>query len=187
MDEMQSYSRVIVIGTSCAGKSTFAQSLADSSACKYIELDNLHWGLNWQPKPAEIFHRLVTEAAAGESWVADGNYGAVRELLWQRATAIVWLNYSYPRVLWQALKRTMKRSLKRELLWHGNRESVWRSFFSRESILVWVATTYHRRQRDFAALRASGRFAHLTWHEFRDPAHAHQWLTERQNAKSTQI
>jgi adenylate kinase family enzyme len=147
----------------------------------------LHWGPNWQPKPAGVFHHLVAEAAEGECWVADGNYGAVRELLWPRATAIVWLNYSYPRVLWQALKRTVKRSLNRELLWHGNRESIRQSFFSRESILVWVATTYHRRKRDFVELRASGRFPQLTWYEFHHPAHAHQWLTERQNVKSAQM
>ena len=176
------HSRVVVVGTSCAGKSTFARALAEASACPRIELDALHWGPNWQPKPAEEFRRLVAEAAGSEVWVADGNYGAVRESLWPRASAIVWLNYSYPRVLWQALARTVKRCITREPLWHGNRESVWRSFFSRQSILVWVSTTYHRRQREFAALRASGRFPHLTWFEFRHPRQAQQWLAQRQNA-----
>ena len=182
MGAVVAHSRIVVVGTSCAGKSTFAQALAEVSACSRIELDALHWGPNWQPKPAEEFRRLVAEAAGSESWVADGNYGAVRESLWPRASAIVWLNYSYPRVLWQALVRTVTRCVTREPLWHGNRESVWRSFFSRESILVWVATTYHRRQREFAALRISGHFPHLTWYEFRHPRQAQQWLALRQNA-----
>lgn len=174
--------RIVVVGTSCAGKSTFAQVLAGASGCPRIELDALHWGANWQPKPSAEFRRLVAEAASAQAWIADGNYGAVRELLWPRAQTIIWLNYSYPRVLWRALKRTVRRCITREQLWHGNRESVWRSFFTKESILVWVATTHHRRRREFAALRAAGPFRHLSWVEFRHPEQAAQWLAARHNA-----
>ena len=81
MSTVQNLSRVVVIGTSCAGKSTFAQALADISDLPRIELDALHWGANWQPKSSEEFRRLVAEAASAESWVADGNYGVVRELV----------------------------------------------------------------------------------------------------------
>jgi adenylate kinase family enzyme len=38
-------SRVIVIGTSCAGKTMFARSLADALSCPHVELDALHWQL----------------------------------------------------------------------------------------------------------------------------------------------
>lgn len=181
-DPTEPVSRIVVVGTSCAGKSTFAQQLASTSGCPRIELDALHWGANWQPKPSEEFRRLVVEAASARAWVADGNYGVVRELLWPRAQTIIWLNYSYPRVLWRAVKRTIRRCITREQLWHGNRESVWRSFFTKESILVWVATTHHRRRREFAALRAAGPFQHLSWVEFRHPEQAAQWLAARHNA-----
>lgn len=170
--------RIVVVGSSCAGKSTFAQALADARGCPRIELDALYWGPHWQPKPTGEFRRLVDAASGGDTWVADGNYGGVRELLWPRAAAIVWLNYSYPRVLWRALTRTVVRCIRREPLWHGNRETVWRSFFTKESILVWVVTTFHRRRREFDALRASGRFEHLTWIEFRHPRQAAAWLAE---------
>ena len=182
MDTAPQPMRIVVIGTSCAGKSTFARSLAGAMLCTRIELDELHWGPNWQAKPTQVFHELVANAIAGERWVADGNYSAIRELLWQNATTIVWLNYSYPRTLWQAFKRTTKRAWNRELLWHGNRESMWHAFFTRESILYWVATTYHRRKREFEALRQGERFAHLVWYEFRHPKQAQQWLANRRSA-----
>ena len=178
----KAHPRIVVVGTSCAGKSTFARAVAEASTCMRIELDALYWGPNWQPKSTEEFRRLVSEAAAVDSWVADGNYGVVRESLWSRASTVVWLNYTYRRVLWQALWRTIKRCITREPLWHGNRESVWRSFFSRKSILVWVATTYHRRQRELAELRITERFPHLTWYEFRHPRQAQEWLAQRENA-----
>lgn len=176
MPTAESLSRVVVVGTSCAGKSTFAQAFASTCDCPRIELDELYWGMNWQPKPLEEFRHLVAQAANAEAWVADGNYRVVRELLWSRAQTIIWLNYSYPRVLWRAFKRTIRRSLTREQLWHGNRESVWQSFFTKKSILVWVATTHYRRKREFAELRAARTFEHLSWIEFKHPEQAARWL-----------
>jgi len=175
------FARVVVVGTSCSGKSTFARDVARLAGCPRIELDELHWGPGWQPKPHAQFRQLVGQASAADAWVADGNYGAVRDVLWPKASAIIWLNYSFPRVLWQALKRTLHRCITREPFWHGNRESLRRSFLSKESILVWVLTTYHRRQRELNALRASGVFPHLHWVEFRHPAHARQWLASFHN------
>lgn len=170
---------IIVVGTSCAGKSTFARRLATHSGLAYIELDALYWGQAWQAKPQAEFRRLVSGATDADAWIADGNYGVVRDLLWSRAQMVVWLNYSYPRVLWQALTRTLRRCLSREPLWLGNRESVRRSFFTRQSILVWVANTFHRRRRELSALRGDSRFSHLQWIEFTHPAQAARWLADR--------
>jgi len=101
--------RMVIIGSSCAGKSTFAQALAASRGCPLIELDELYWAPHWTPKPPAEFLRLVAEATAGERWVAAGNYGLARDALWGRATTIVWLNFSLPRVFWRGLRRTVAR------------------------------------------------------------------------------
>lgn len=164
--------RVVVIGSSCAGKSTFARALAASRACPLIELDELYWAPNWTPKPPAEFLRLVDQASAGERWVAAGNYGLARERLWGRATTIVWLNFGLPRVFWRGLRRTVARAVSGEELFHGNRESFRQSFLSRDSILWWILSTFHRRQREFATLRDSQAFAHLRWHEARHPREA---------------
>jgi adenylate kinase family enzyme len=42
--------RVVVIGTSCVGKTTFARSLAHVLSCPHVELDALHWQPNWTPQ-----------------------------------------------------------------------------------------------------------------------------------------
>jgi len=164
--------RVVVVGSSCAGKSTFAQALAALRACPLIELDEPYWAPDWTPKPQAEFLRRVAEAAAGERWVAAGNYGLARDALWSRATTIVWLNFGLPRVFWRGLRRTVARVVSGQALFHGNRESFRRSFLSRDSILWWILSTFHRRQREFEALRGGGAFAHLQWHEARTPREA---------------
>lgn len=168
--------RVVVVGTSCAGKSTFSSKLAILLECPRIELDALYWGPDWRAKPAAEFRGLALEATSGGRWIADGNYGSIRDLLWSRATAVIWLDYSFPRVFWRALKRTITRCLSGQPLWHGNRESFRKAFLSRDSILLWVISTHRRRRRELAALRQNGAYPQLRWIEFRHPREAERWL-----------
>lgn len=169
--------RYIVVGTSGAGKSTFARAAAKALTVRHIELDELFWAEHWTPRPTEEFTRSVSELALGERWVMDGNYSAVREVLWPRATHVVWLNFSRPVVFSRICWRTIKRAVLRQTLWHGNRESLRRAFLSRESILLWSLTTYAKNQTKYAQLRQQPEFAHLSWVELRSPREAKAFLS----------
>lgn len=177
-------SRILVVGTSAAGKSTLAEQLADTLDRPWIDLDPLYWDTDWTPKPAEQFVSLVLATASQPQWVISGNYGSVREHLWPHADVVVWLNYSFPTVLYRVLKRTFQRVFNREELWHGNRESFRMSFMSRDSIILWVITTYRRRRRQLAALRRENAYPHLSWIELRHPAQARELLAALRQAES---
>ncbi|MGQ0528700.1 MAG: toxin [Panacagrimonas sp.] len=168
--------RVLIVGVSGAGKSTFARSLAAQLRQPVIELDALYWGPNWTPKPTDAFRHLADVAAAAPRWVADGNYSAVRDLLWPRAGTVFWLNYPFHVVMARALTRTVQRSWQRTELWHGNRESFGKSFLSRDSILLYAAQNWARKRQQFAELRASAQHPHLTWIEFQNPQQAEGFL-----------
>jgi hypothetical protein len=88
----------------------------------------------------------------------------------------VWLNYGFLTVFLRAFHRTPRRIISREQLFAGNRESLARTFFSRESILVWVIATFRRRRKSFQALRTDGKFPQLHWIEFRFPTEAEAFL-----------
>lgn len=168
--------RVVVIGISGSGKSTLAATLASVLDCPHVELDSLHWGPRWTERSPDEFRALTCTAVSGSRWVVDGNYRAVRDIVWPRAGAVVWLNYPFATVLWRVLVRSLQRIATRKVLWHGNRESFRRTFLSRDSILIWVITAYHRRQREYAALKAGGAFAGIEWVELRRPADARRFL-----------
>ena len=167
---------MVVVGNSGAGKTTTGISLAARLGHPFVELDELFWGPNWQPKPEEQFVSLVRAATGGERWVVAGNYGTVRSEIWPRASAIVWLNFSLAVVLQRLVARTARRLMRREVLWHGNRELVLRTLFTRKSIVWWAITTHNRRNAQFAELRASGQYAHLQWYEFTHPSQVERFL-----------
>ncbi len=63
-------------------ETTLAERLAAALGYEHIELDAIHWLPDWEMRPLEEFREKVTEAIAGETWVVDGNYGKVRDIVW---------------------------------------------------------------------------------------------------------
>ena len=149
MDE--AFARVAIVGTSCSGKTTLARQLAPRLGAARVELDALYWGPNWTASSDSTSRSRVEAALSAPRWVCDGNYRAVQDLVLEKATMVVWLDYGFPLVLWRALARTFRRVVKRERLYAGNRETFARAFLSRDSILLWVLHSHHARRRRYAA------------------------------------
>ena len=144
--------RVVVIGSSCSGKSTFSQKLANKMALEYIELDQLHWLPNWRERDDEEFRNLVKQVTAADTWIVDGNYSAVRDIVWPRATSIIWLNHSFRVVLYRSFTRSIVRAVTKKKLFAGNVETFKQTFFSRDSIILWVLQTYHQKRKRYKKL-----------------------------------
>ncbi len=150
-----SLERVNVLGTSGSGKSTFAKKLAQIMDTPYIELDLLFWEPNWkEPSDAVFFRKIEDTLSRSSRWVLDGNYNRAQPVKWKNVTTVIWLDYSYPRVLYQAIKRAIIRGVRREELWAGtgNRESLYKTFFTRKSIILWTLQTYDRMKDRYEKL-----------------------------------
>jgi adenylate kinase family enzyme len=157
--DLVTHSRIVIVGTSCSGKTTLARQLAHALDLRHVELDRLNWGPDWTKRPD--FRERVHDAVGADRWVVDGNYSEVRDLVWPRATAIVWLNLPFHVVLAQALLRTFRRILMKDRLYAGNRETFAKAFFDRDSILLWVLRSYHRRRRDYRLTLTTEKLPHM--------------------------
>lgn len=157
--------RISVVGNSGAGKTTLARRLAEAMGIPHLELDSVFHQPDWRPLDAESFRQRVAAFTAGPSWVVDGNYGAVRDIVWDRADTVVWLDPPRRRVMRQVIWRTLRRMATRAELWNGNREP-WSNLVRlkpEESIIAW-AWTRHRVYRDrYLAAQADPANRHLAF------------------------
>ena len=169
---------MVVIGTTSSGKSTLAKRLSERLGLDFIELDALYWRANWTPATPEAFRARVETATNSKSWVVAGNYHIVRDLIWPRAQAVVWLDYPFPLVFWRLLTRTLRRGWTQEELWNGNREKFWwhLKLWSDESLFYWLFKTYWRRKREIPILLKFPEHAHLHLIHLRSPREAEAWL-----------
>lgn len=168
--------RLVVIGTTGAGKTTLAGRLAAARDMSQIELDALYWGPHWTPVGREQFRERVVAVTTGERWVAAGNYGGVRDLLWSRADTIVWLDYPLAINLWRLTRRSLRRIIAREELWAGNRETFRAQFLSRDSLYIWAVRSHARHRREFRAQLAAPAHAHLRVVRLASPRATRRWL-----------
>ena len=175
-------SRVMVVGTSCSGKTTFARALAGRLGVPHFELDAIYWLPDWREREAEEFKALVSKEASSNLWVTDGNYRVVRDILFKRATAVIWLNFAFPLTFWRAVKRTVHRALTGQKICGDNRESIRIAFFSRQSIILWVLTTYRRRKRQYRTFFDSDAYAHIAKIELTNPEEARTFLQRIERA-----
>ncbi len=169
--------RISVVGTTGSGKSTVARQISRHLQLPYVELDALYWDENWTGVPEQVFRARVAAAINAERWVIDGNYSRIRHLVWERAEAVVYLDYSFVRTFWQLFRRTIRRSIQREELWHGNREDLRKSFFSKDSIMLWMLRSYHRRRTKYRELIQQPENAHLHFVHLKTPQTTEAWLS----------
>lgn len=165
-------SKIVVIGTSGSGKSHLAKRLSDRFGLKDIELDALYWEQNWVPAEIVVFQTRVEQAIQADGWVVHGNYNKVRDATWLKADTIVWLDYSFPLVMFRTLKRTIVRSITKKPMWNGNRETLRKAFLTKDSILLWVLQTYWRRRREYPELFKDPKYAHLKIIHLKTPSEA---------------
>ena len=168
--------RIAVVGSTGSGKTTLARELARRLGVPHIELDALFWEPDWAEAPLDVFRARVAETVAGEGWVCDGNYSKVRDVVWDRAETVVWLDYPFRVLAWRLLRRSVRRSARSEELWNGNRESWRRSFLSHDSILLWLLRSYRRHRRDIESAMHDPAYSSIRFVRLRSPRAAEQWL-----------
>ena len=171
--------RIVVLGTTGVGKTTLAREIARALDMPHVELDYYRFRPNWVEVPNDEFRESVREALRGDRWVADGNYSLARDVIWPRATLLVWLDYPIYVVLWRLFWRTVGRGVFRKVLWHGNREKLWWHFVTRNSLFLWALKTHWRRRQQIPSQLVLPEHGHLEMVRLRSPREAREWMRRR--------
>ncbi|WAB81078.1 AAA family ATPase [Microcella daejeonensis] len=146
--------RVVVAGVSGAGKTTLARAIGARTGIRHVEIDALHWGAGWTPRPE--FLDDVRSFVATDSWITEWQYRRARDLVVARATVLIWLDLPFPLVLARVVRRTARRRRRREKLWNGNVEPGLRhAVLNREGVIRWSIATRRKYAPMIAALRTT--------------------------------
>ena len=100
--------KILIFGNSGSGKSTLATALAEAEQLAHLDLDTLAWlpGLPPERAPLEVSERKIQDfTKAYNSWVVEGCYIDLLELLRPTATEIVFMNLSVERCIENAKNR----------------------------------------------------------------------------------
>ena len=167
--------RIAIVGTSGSGKTTVARRLAAALDLPHIELDALFWRPDWRSAHLDEFRSSVSAATGGDAWICDGNYSRARDIILPRAETIVWLDLPLRTCLWRVVRRTVRRTWRREVLWGTNRER-WSGLVGGDSLIWWVLRTHRRRRREWEALIAGPETRHLRVRRLRSSRDVDGWL-----------
>lgn len=167
--------RVLVAGVSGVGKTTLAARIAEIVDAPHTEIDGLFHGAEWMPRPE--FLDDVRALVDRSSWTTEWQYSSARALLASRADLLVWLDLPFVTVtLPRVVTRTVRRRVRREVLWNGNLEPPFRTFFTdREHIVRWAISTRRTYVTRIPQLEAER--PDLTIVRLRSPRAVERWLT----------
>jgi adenylate kinase family enzyme len=85
--------RILVMGSSGSGKSTFARRLSAITGLPMVSLDALFWKSGWIPSDDNEFDQRVMAAAHQPRWIMDGDFTShAGELRRSLADAVIWFD-----------------------------------------------------------------------------------------------
>ncbi|MDC1175487.1 hypothetical protein OAT67_08815 [Bacteriovoracaceae bacterium] len=156
--------KIIILGTTGSGKSTFAKKLSLQLGIPNIQLDLLFWKENWTYCDDPEFFSKIENATQGDTWIVDGNYSRTRHLTWPKADTIIWIDLPFWKTIYQNVSRSVKRAISQEELWPntGNKESFSR-MFSKESIILWLLKTYKKNRKRYLKAMELEEFSHINF------------------------
>ena len=97
--------RIMIIGCSGSGKSTFSRKLNQLTQIPLVHLDQKYWKSNWVESTGEEWRSTISEIVKEDQWIMDGNYSGTWDLRIPRADTIIFIDKPTYVCLYRAAKR----------------------------------------------------------------------------------
>lgn len=97
--------KILVIGSSGAGKTTFSRNLSKLTGIEIIHLDKLHWKPNWTEPSKDDWKATLEKAMRGEAWIMDGNYSGTLDIRLPVCDTVIFLDMPPAVCVYRVLKR----------------------------------------------------------------------------------
>ncbi|MCA9192651.1 MAG: hypothetical protein KDB03_12840 [Planctomycetales bacterium] len=105
IDRLATAKRILVLGSSGSGKTTFSIKLARALQLPTIHLDSHFWLPGWIATPRQEWRQKVTALCTQPSWVMDGTYESSLDLRIPVSDCILLIERSRLGCLYRVCKR----------------------------------------------------------------------------------
>ena len=92
---MQIGNKIIVLGCSGSGKSTFSRKLHEKTNLPLIHLDNIWWKPDRTHISRDEFDHKLVEILKSDKWIVDGDYSRTYEVRFIHCDTVIFLDYSF--------------------------------------------------------------------------------------------
>jgi len=101
--------KIVVVGVSASGKSSFARELETKTNLPVIFMDSIMWKPGWNYIGDEETAKRLNEESAKSEWIIEGYIiKDAREFIFDRADTIIYLDYAPIVSSWRYIKRWWK-------------------------------------------------------------------------------
>ena len=98
--------KIVIVGVSASGKSTFARELANKLGLPVTHIDALMWQPGWNYIGDEVTVSKLEEVSAEDEWIIEGYIEKrARMTVFERADTIIYLDYPPIVASWRYIKR----------------------------------------------------------------------------------
>ena len=107
--------KIIVLGCSGSGKSTFSKRIHDAAGLPLIHLDNVWWKSDRSHISREEFDQKLGEILQEDKWILDGDYSRTYEVRFQSCDTVFFLDYDFEECMNGIKERVGKK--RRDIPW----------------------------------------------------------------------
>ncbi len=139
--------KILVVGYSGSGKSTFTKRISKLNKIPRLHIDRIFFEPNWVERDWSIVEKEIREFMRNESWIIDGKYSNLAKDRYDECDVIFIFDYNRFKCLYGAIIRRIKyHNKQRDTIAEGCRERLNFSF-------VWWILFQGRKKKEKLLLK----------------------------------
>ena len=100
--------KIMIIGSCGAGKTTLAILLGNLTNIPLIHLDKEYWKPGWVETEKEEWKEKQKQFVNNDTWIIDGNYGGTLDVRFSKADTVIFLDYNKYICTYRIIKRLLQ-------------------------------------------------------------------------------